>query len=89
MTIYNVYHKYDTDGGFGDAIPVDELVASFANGDDATEFVNKYSNPHIYNRPYNDLYCGELIICPTEIIEHSEFDINKTPEEYGVWFPMS
>lgn len=83
MKIYNVYHEYDTDGGFGDAISQSDLVASFANEDDAKAFVEKYSNPIIYDRPYAELWCNKLVISETEIITHAEFDINKKPEEYG------
>lgn len=83
MKVYNVYHEYDTDGGFGDAIEQADLVATFASEDDAKAFVEKYSQPYVYDRPYNELWCNKLFISETEIITHAEFDINKNPEDYG------
>lgn len=83
MKIYNVYHEYDTDGGFGDAIPQSDLVASFEREDDAKAFVEKYSKPYVYSKPYNELWCHELIISEMEIITHEQFDINKTPNDYN------
>lgn len=83
MKIYNVYHEYDTDGGFGDAISQSDLVATFATETDAKEFVEKYSKPYVYDRPYAALYCNLLVISETEIITHEEFDINKAPDAYG------
>ena len=62
MKIYNVYHEYDTDGGFGDAIAQSDLVATFATETDAKAFVEKYSKPYVYDRPYAALYCNQLII---------------------------
>lgn len=43
------------DGGFGDAILQEEVICGFDNREDADEFVEKYSNPHIYDSPYASL----------------------------------
>lgn len=48
--IYLVNHCFDVDGGFGDAIPQEEVICGFDNREDANRFVEKYSNPHIYDR---------------------------------------
>ena len=85
MKVYSVYHRYDVDGGFGDAVPQEEHVATFESKTDAEMFVLKYSKPRVYAEPYNKLYCNEYVIRETEIISHAEFDINKTPADYGVW----
>ena len=53
--IYLVNHCFDVDGGFGDAIPQEEVICGFDNREDANEFVEKYSNPHIYDSPYASL----------------------------------
>lgn len=87
MKIYNVYHAYDVDGGFGDAVYEQELVATFENEADAKAFVEKYSDPYVYDNPYDELYCNQFTIEAVEIISHSEFDINKTPSDYGAWIP--
>lgn len=82
MKVYNVYHVYDVDGGFGDAVETDVLIATFENEDDAKAFVEKYSKPEVYDRPYSELWHHKLVISETEIITHAEFDINKAPNEY-------
>ena len=48
--IYLVNRCFDVDGGFGDAIPQEEVICGFDNREDANRFVEKYSNPHIYDR---------------------------------------
>ena len=58
--IYLVIHCFDVDGGFGDAIPQEEVICGFDNREDANGFVEKYSNPHIYDSPYASLECGIL-----------------------------
>lgn len=58
--IYLVNHYFDVDGGFGDAIPQEEVICGFDNREDANGFVEKYSNPHIYDSPYASLECGVL-----------------------------
>lgn len=87
MRIYSIYHIYDVDGGIGDAIPKDKCVATFESETDAKAFVEKYSNPYVYNTPYDELYCNEFQIREIEIVSHAEFDINKTPADYGIWIP--
>lgn len=58
--IYLVNHCFDVDGGFGDAIPQEEVICGFDNREDANGFVEKYSNPHSYDSPYASLECGIL-----------------------------
>ena len=87
MKIYNVFHAYDADGEFGDACPVECLVATFASETDAKTFVEKYSHPYVYAKPYNELYCNEYFIREIEVVSHEEFNINKTPKDYGIWVP--
>ena len=87
MKVYDVYHCYDEDGGFGDAIPQMELVATFTDKADAVAFVEKYSHPRVYDTPYDALYCNEFVARETELITHDEFNINKKPEDYGVFIP--
>lgn len=62
MRIFGVFHKYDTDGGFGDAITQKDLICIFDSLEKAEEFKKKYENPHVYDSPYADLECGELVI---------------------------
>ena len=87
MTIYNVYHVYEVGDEFGNAIYAEDYVASFASETDAKEFVVKYSNPYVYDKPYDELHCNEFIVRESELIAHADFDINDTPKDFGVFIP--
>jgi hypothetical protein len=62
MEVYIVKHEYYVDGGFGDAVPVSEILCGFVNKAEAEAFVSAYENPHVYDDPYEELTCGELVI---------------------------
>ena len=69
MKIYNVIHQYDIDGGFGDAISQHKLLFTTTSKEVAEQFVNNYSNPHIYEIPYASLWAGELVITEQTVID--------------------
>ena len=60
--VFIVKHMFDVDGGFGDAIPSEEIVGIFLNRQEAEEIVQKYGlgDGEVYGKPYNYLCCGEL-----------------------------
>ena len=60
--MYLIIHRYDVDGGFGDAVSVEDVVGFIDTKEEAEAYVKKWSNPRIYDKPYNDLYCGELYV---------------------------
>jgi len=70
MKLYLIKHLYDTDGGFGDSISNEKTVCVTLNKTEAEEFVKKYSNPHIYDEPYDSLWCGELSITEIELVDN-------------------
>lgn len=74
--IYTVLERYDVDGGFGNSVPCEREIYTFAHKEDAEKFVEKYNNPHIYARPYASLRCGYLFIIEREIVD--SFDPNLT-----------
>ena len=78
MTIYEVIHYYETDGGFGDAVPCNDTVVTFYTREKADDFIEKYSNPHVYDRPYADLECGYL--------EVKEREIDIEPDKNELWW---
>lgn len=82
--VYGVFHLYDEDGGFGDAIRQKDLICIFDSKEKANAFKEKYQNPHEYSEPYDMLYCGELEVreLPTTYDE-TEFwwRDNETEEE--------
>ena len=76
--VYEVVHIYDVDGGFGDAIGNEDVIAIFDDKEKAYEFANKYDNPHIYGTPYADLWCGKLRV--------NEKEINTGIPEKEMWW---
>lgn len=70
--VYMVKHKFDVDGGFGDAIPQEEYILSFRDKSDAELFVKEFSQPHVYSKPYDSLWCGELVIDEINPVSYSE-----------------
>lgn len=75
MKIYQVIHLFDVDGGIGDAVKKEEIIATFSNKNVAEDFVKKYNNPHIYDTPYAALYCGRLIIKDIEVLDNDSAKI--------------
>ena len=85
MKIYNVFHCYDEDGGYGDAIGVTDLVAVFSSREEAEKYVKKYSNRH--QHPWAYLHRGGLRISEGQTVfdsvdEAEPFDAGD-PDEYG------
>lgn len=78
MTIYQVIHEYDVDGGFGDAIPKSDVITMFSTKEMAEDFVKKYAKPHIYAQPYDKLKCGDL--------EIREVKIDQDISEIDMWW---
>ena len=77
-TIYLIIHEYDTDGGFGDSVPQEEVICGTENKEKAEEYVKKYDNPQPYAEPYSTLYCHGLRIKEITI---KELNLNKDPFE--------
>ena len=71
--VYVVMHYYATDGGFGDAVPVEDIVAVFASKDAADKFAKRWSNPHVYDKPYAELSCG--------ILQVVEYDLHDSEDD--------
>lgn len=55
--LYAIYHCYDVDGGFGDAVSQDTLVGiCYATQEEIDEFLAEWDKPEVYDKPYADLY---------------------------------
>ena len=83
--VYLVFHEFTVDGGFGDAIPCEDFIMAFDNLEDAQTFVERFSKPHAYEKPYDTLYCGELFIRNIDVPTHDEIDFDKVDTE-GFWW---
>lgn len=89
--MFGIYHMYDVDGGFGDAVTRDDLIALCDDEKMANEYAERFNATHVYDTPYADLYCGELevrdlnnLIVITKDNEHtSPWDSTIWPENNG------
>ena len=82
MALYGIYSCWDTDGGLGDAIGQEELVAVTDSEEVASEYVRKWSCEHVYDIPYAELRCG---ILHYEELPELISDISKAPYEIDSW----
>lgn len=56
--IWAIFHCYDEDGGYGDAVPQEVMVGScMATEQEIEEFLQKWDKPEVYDHPYDDLVC--------------------------------
>ncbi len=61
MELYGVYHEYDVDGGFGDAIGQETLVTIFPSEKEAKEYCERWNDPHVYDVSYAELCDGRYV----------------------------
>ena len=83
MKVYAVYHLYDVDGGYGDAVPSENCVGIFERESDAQAFVDKCHNPRVRDKPYAELECGYLDIREMNVITHDEFNLDEVAKEFN------
>ena len=83
MKIYTVYEEYDDMGEFGDAIPETRDWFTFARKEDAYAFQQKYNNPHIWNKSYDELWCGTLEVREIEILDSFYPNADMGYESFG------
>lgn len=87
MKLYQVVHNWDEDGGFGDAVWQQDVLATFENKEDAEEYAQKFADPHVYDVPYAALGCGDLKVEEIEVISHGEFPAwVETQKEEDMWW---
>lgn len=68
--LYQIFHIYDVDGGFGDPIEQTELVATVeATEEQIAEFIKTWDKPRVYERPFGALYEHHVIAKPVEVCD--------------------
>lgn len=72
--LYGIFHLYSVDGGFGDAVPKEDLLFVTDSEETAREYIKKWSHPYIYDTPYAELSCGELEYREIEQLYTGEID---------------
>lgn len=85
MKIYIVFHEYDTNNGFGDAVPQEDVVAMFEDKQDAEQFVKDFEKPHVYDYPYEDFSCGILSVCEFDIIAKGQYNFSSVNAKEFWW----
>ena len=80
--IYIIYHNYDVDGGFGNAIPRCDVVGCVSTKEEAIRWCKANENPHIYAKPYSYLVCGIYGVREIEIVD-SLPDIPAVEDPYS------
>lgn len=59
--LYAIFHGYDEDGGFGDAVWVENLTGVvWATDEEIAAYLERYDKPEVYDHPYADLTCHSL-----------------------------
>lgn len=81
MALYGVYHMYDVDGGFGDAVGKENLIKIFATKELADAYAKKWDNTHVYDQPYSCLYAGALRVRELPKLS-DETELNVAPNCY-------
>lgn len=79
-TIYGIYHLWQTDGGFGDAVAQEALIGVTDDEEKAKAYVERWSNPHVYDKPYDELHRGELTYAKLKVL-----DLDQDPELDHYW----
>ena len=83
--IYQVFHYYGVDGGFGDCILKSDIIATFVNPEDAKAFANHFAKPHVYDKPYDYLDCGNLVVVESNIIKPGELNLDEVDTSDFWW----
>lgn len=93
--LWEVFHCYDVDGGFGDAVGQKDAVGvAYATEYEIDEYLKKWDKPKVYDRPYASLYhhtvrVQKIEIAPSidEVIPYSwkddeefEYDVDTIKE---------
>lgn len=68
--LWAVYHYWDQDGGFGDAVQIEDMVGIVrASLIEREAFLKKWDKPEVYEKPYAALYHHEVGMSEVSIIE--------------------
>lgn len=82
--LWNIFHCYDTDGGFGDCVPQEDLVGTVeATEEEIKEFLKKWDKPEIYEEPYAAMLCHAVRVVPVEVVELKGFEPYSTDPDDG------
>lgn len=73
--LWNIFHCYDQDDGFGDAVPVEDYRGTvLATEMEIWEFLAKWDKPYVYDRPYADLEAHHIEARKVRVFDLYEFE---------------
>ena len=76
--LYLVKHCYDVDGGFGDAVAVEDVIGIVeCTKEEIDKFIKDFDKSEVYDTPYSDLYHHGIEVEAVHIMTIS--DIRKDP----------
>ena len=83
--LYAIYHVYDEDGGFGDAVTIRDMVgAVWATKEELDAFLKQWDKPEVCGMPYDTLFCHAIEAEALEPTDISKFKPYSTdPDD---WF---
>ena len=81
MKIYIIYHDYDVDGGYGDAVDQHEILWICKDEEEAKAYVERWDNPKVYDKPYASLYTNALHYEEHDLYEHITPDMAPYEKE--------
>ena len=84
--IYGIFHEWETDGGYGDAVYRCDLIGVVNDEETAKAYVKKYKNPHIYDMLYDYLEAGDLTYMELESLT---LDVSPASLGYSDHFDRS
>lgn len=83
--LYAIYHIYDEDGGFGDAVCIRDMVGVvWATKEELDAFLKQWDKMEVYDIPYATLTCHAIeaeAIEPTDISQFKPYSTD--PDD---WF---
>lgn len=81
--LWAIYHLLTVDGGYGDAIPQDEMVGIVeATDEEIKAFVEKYDRPVVYDEPYDKLTCHGIQAQEIKVIHNLDEVEPYGPDDY-------
>ena len=82
--IYGVFHGYDVDGGFGDAVYCEDPVFFTTSESEAEAWAEKWSTGEVYDKPYAELTKNNFEVREFDLLD--TVDINKRPKEFPGYY---
>lgn len=83
--LWNIFHSYGTDGGFGDYVLQENLAGTVeATDEEIKEYLEKWNKPEIYDTPYDELDCHN--VTAEEIIVKKLHELEPYSTDPNDWF---